>query len=318
MNLNLNQDIIALIWDFDKTLIPNYMQEPLFTKYGIEESFFWQENNQLTDLYSKIGIDVNPDTCYLNHLLTYVKNGKMKGLNNEILRELGKEIKFAPGIPEFLSLLKEKVEISHEYQSFDIKIEHYIVSTGLTEMIRGSLINEYVEDIWGCEFIDTTYEPDYSGKVNILVTEQKEIFGIATTMDNTAKTKAIFEINKGVNKHPNEISVNQKMDEDDRRIPFGNMIYIADGPSDIPAFSVVKQRGGTTFAVYQQNNLRSFKQSKSLMKNQRVDMIGSADFSEGSFSYNWLLDEILNLADNIVEKKKEKLSRGKKDLPKHI
>lgn len=318
MAINLNQDIIAIIWDFDKTLIPNYMQEPLFKKYDVDDVLFWQESNQLTNLYNNIGIYVNPDTCYLNHLISYVQSGKMKGLNNQVLRDLGKEIKFCKGIPDFFIRIKEKIELDSEYQNYDVKVEHYIVSTGLTEMIRGSLIADYVDGIWGCEFIDTPYQPVGNGKLNLDIDIQKEIISIATTIDNTTKTKAIFEINKGVNVHPDQISVNQKMPEDDRRIPFGNMIYIADGPSDIPAFSLVKQRGGKTFAVYQPSNSQSFKQVKLLLESQRVNMIGVADYTEGSITYDWIIDEIKIIADNIVEKKKERLSKGKKDVPGHL
>jgi len=318
MAINLNQDIIAVIWDFDKTLIPHYMQDPLFKKYNVDDSIFWQENNKLTKLYENIGINVNPDTCYLNHIISYVQKGKMKGLNNEILKELGKEIKFCKGIPDFFVRVKEIIEFNPEYQNYDVKVEHYIISTGLTEMIKGSLISKHIDGIWGCEFIDTPYQVDGKGNLNLELESKKEIISIATTIDNTTKTKAIFEINKGVNKYPEQISVNQKMAEDDRRIPFVNMIYIADGPSDIPVFSLIKQRGGRTFAVYRPSDPRSFKQVKSLLESQRVNMIGIADYSEGSITYDWLIDEIKTIADNIVERKKEKLSKGKKDVPGHL
>jgi hypothetical protein len=318
MSINLNQDIIAVIWDFDKTLIPNYMQEPLFKKYNVDDVIFWQENNQLTNLYNNVGIYVNPDTCYLNHIISYVQNGKMKGLNNQIINELGKDIQFCKGIPDFFIRIKEMIGLNTEYQNYDIKVEHYIVSTGLTEMIRGSLIASYVDGIWGCEFIDTPYITDGKGKLNLDIELDKEIISIATTIDNTTKTKAIFEINKGVNKHPDQISVNQKMPEDDRRIPFVNMIYIADGPSDIPAFSLVKQRGGRSFAVYQPLNPQSFKQAKLLLESQRVNMFGVADFSEGSITSDWIIDEIKTIADNIVDRKKERLSSGKRAIPGHL
>jgi hypothetical protein len=318
MALNLNQDIIAIIWDFDKTLIPNYMQEALFKKYNVDEALFWRENNQLRELYEKIDINVNHDTCYLNHLITYVRSGRMKGLNNEILREIGKEVVFCNGLPDFFIKAKEFISFNQEYQSFDIKIEHYIVSTGLTEIIKGSIIAEHIDGIWGCEFIDKPYKPSGDGKLFLEDTDNKEIISIASTIDNTTKTKAIFEINKGVNKHPDQIDVNQKMPEDDRRVPFSNMIYIADGPSDIPVFSLIKQRGGRTFAVYQRGDPKSFKQVKSLLESGRVHMIGIADYSENSISCNWLMDEIKTIADNIVEKKKEKLSKGKKDIPGHL
>src|SRR6478735_8914557 len=135
-----SQNIIAVIWDFDKTLIPNYMQTPLFKKYGIDEGKFWKETELLKHKYKKEGIRVNPDTIYLNHILTYVEHNLFKGLNNEILRDLGKDIEFFPGLPDFFEVSKKLISERKEYASFDLKLEHYIVSTGLTEMVRGSVI----------------------------------------------------------------------------------------------------------------------------------------------------------------------------------
>ena len=77
------QNIIAIIWDFDKTLSPQYMQTPLFKAYGVDETEFWKEVHALPEYYARAGIHVNEDTCYLGHLLTYVREGKMAGLTNE-------------------------------------------------------------------------------------------------------------------------------------------------------------------------------------------------------------------------------------------
>lgn len=74
-------NVIAVIWDFDKTLIRGYMQTPIFKKYKIDESAFWREVNSLPDYYKQEqGVQVNKDTVYLNHLIKYVKDGKLKGL----------------------------------------------------------------------------------------------------------------------------------------------------------------------------------------------------------------------------------------------
>ena len=76
------QNIIACVWDFDKTLIPDYMQAPLFRRYGIDEATFWAETNALAENYRKRGYSIAPEISYLNHLLTYVLAGKMPGLGN--------------------------------------------------------------------------------------------------------------------------------------------------------------------------------------------------------------------------------------------
>ena len=81
------QNTLALIWDFDKTLIPEYMQSPLFRRYGVDEASFWQETNRLAAHYKERGYHLSPEIAYLNHLLTYVQAGPLAGLNNRILQE---------------------------------------------------------------------------------------------------------------------------------------------------------------------------------------------------------------------------------------
>jgi len=237
------QNIIACIWDFDKTLIPEYMQSPLFKRYGVNESEFWAETNALVEEYHKRGYRLSGEIGYLNHLLTYVLSGRMAGLNNKILKEVGKEITFYPGLPEFFEESKKWVTEKPEYRKHDIKLEHYIVSTGLAQMIRGSKIAPYVDGIWGCEFIESPLQPGFLKQGEFGMTEEAEIAQIGMVIDNTTKTRALFEINKGTNKNP-AIDVNSNIKSEDRRIPFQNMIYIADGPSDVPSFSVIKSNGG--------------------------------------------------------------------------
>ena len=219
-------NIIAVVWDFDKTLLNGYMQEPIFKYYGIDEKSFWGEVGLLPTKYmSEQGVRVNPETIYLNQFIRDARDGRMQGLNNEKLKSFGKELKFYPGIPELFTKTKDFIDKNEDYRECGIKLEHYIVSTGMAAIIQGSEIAEYVDGIWGCEFI----EDEQNGV--------RRIAEIGYTVDNTTKTRAIFEINKGVNKHP-EMDVNIAMPEDARRVKLKNMIYIADGPSDIPAFSV--------------------------------------------------------------------------------
>jgi hypothetical protein len=315
MTPTFNQNIIAIVWDFDKTLIPYYMQKPLFEEYGVNETSFWSEVNQLPALYKEHGITVSPDTAYLNHILTYVKKGIFKGLNNKKLRSFGAKLDMFPGLPDFFKTCQNIIEANSDYQKFDIKVEHYVVSTGLTEVIKGSSISPFIDGIWGCEFIEDFYSP-VDGTLKL--SKESEINNIAYLIDNTTKTRALFEINKGVNIHPEEISVNQSMKENDRRVPFENMIYIADGPSDIPAFSVAKKNRAKTFAVYNKDIPRSFKQAKQLVDDKRVDNCFAADYREGTEAFLWLTSEIVDIADRVVASKKTQLRQGKNSVPLHI
>src|SRR5688500_11615451 len=98
-----NQTVIAVVWDFDKTLIAGNMQTPLFARYGVDERAFWNEVDALRDFYLAHGAKrVADDSLYLNHILEYVGAGAFKGLSNAILHELGAELTFHPGMPEFL------------------------------------------------------------------------------------------------------------------------------------------------------------------------------------------------------------------------
>lgn len=299
-------NIIAVIWDFDKTLVDGYMQDPIFEEYGVNSKEFWNEVNSLPQKYmDEQGVKVNPDTIYLNQFIRYTKQGKFKDLNNEKLKKFGEKLKFYDGIPEIFKDTKKLFEDNPKYQEYGIRVEHYIVSTGIKEIIKGSIINEFVEDIWGCEFI----EDEKDGK--------KFISEIGFTIDNTTKTRALFEINKGVNKHP-EIDVNSKMKSEVRRVPFKYMIYIADGPSDVPAFSVVKKNGGSTFAIYPKGNEKALKQVNNLLKDNRIDMYAEADYSKGTTTYMWIVNRIREIAEEIYEKERSKIRESISSSPKHI
>ena len=299
-------NINAVVWDFDKTLLNGYMQEPIFKYYGIDEKSFWGEVGLLPAKYMREqGVRVNPETIYLNQFIRDARDGRMQGLNNEKLKSFGKELKFYPGIPELFTKTKDFIDQNEDYRECGIKLEHYIVSTGMAAIIQGSEIAEYVDGIWGCEFI----EDEQNG--------ERRIAEIGYTVDNTTKTRAIFEINKGVNKHP-EMDVNIAMPEDARRVKLKNMIYIADGPSDIPAFSVVRGNGGSTYAIYPKGDINAFKQVDILHKNDRIDGYSEADYSEGSQTYLWIMNRIGSIADKICEDEKSKYSFDKNSVPKHL
>ena len=312
--MTFRQNVLAVVWDFDKTLISHYMQDPLFAAYGIDGPLFWSEVNALPALYKKRGVPVNSETIYLNHLLAYVRAGRMPGLTNAKLRQLGQKLEFFPGIPELFQATRALVD-QEPYRTLDLKVEHYIVSTGLAEVIRGSLVAPFVDTVWGCELLESTFVPSAAGLVE--TEDPGAVTEIAATIDNTTKTRALFEISKGVNKHP-EVSVNQKMPEEERRVPLSHMIYIADGPSDVPAFSVVKKGGGKALAVYRSGDLNSFNQARHLQEDQRVDHFAEADYRAGSNAALWILSNLQDRADRVVEAHKRALAEGQHSVPRHL
>jgi hypothetical protein len=311
------QNTIACIWDFDKTLIPEYMQSPLFRRYGIDEATFWQETNKLAEHYRQRGYHLSPEIAYLNHLLTYVLAGPLKGLNNTILRESGREIKFYRGLPEFFDLAKSFVRERAEYVKHDISLEHYVVSTGIAPMVRGSAIAPFVDGIWACEFVENPLQPGFLKQKELAIEAAAEIAQIGMVIDNTTKTRALFEINKGTNKNP-AIDVNSKMAAEDRRIPFQNMIYIADGPSDVPSFSVVKGNGGKAFAVYNPDKSEEFAQNDRLRQSGRIDHYGPADYTPGSSTAQWLRLHIHQICDRIVADREAAVLTKASKPPRHL
>lgn len=311
------QNIIACIWDFDKTLIPDYMQSPLFRRFGVNEANFWAETNGLVERYRERGYHLSGEIAYLNHLLTYVLSGEMPKLNNKLLRECGATIPFYPGLPDFFNRAKTFVQARENYLKHDIQLEHYIVSTGLAEMIRGSAIAKHVDGIWGCEFIESPLQPGFLKQKELEIAAEAEIAQIGMVIDNTTKTRALFEINKGTNKNA-AIDVNANMAPEDRRIPFQNMIYIADGPSDIPSFSVVKKGGGKGYAVYNPARADEFAQNDRLRQAGRIDHYGPADYTENSSTSHWLELHIRSICDRIVVDREAAVASRVARPPRHL
>ena len=114
-------NIIAVIWDCDKTLVDGYMQDPIFEEYGIDPTEFWKEVNAKPKEYEKAGIRVNKDTYYLNHFIKCAHNGTLKGLNNKKLRAYGEKQKFYKGIPEIFEKTKQMFREDKTYSEYGIR-----------------------------------------------------------------------------------------------------------------------------------------------------------------------------------------------------
>jgi hypothetical protein len=259
-----------------------------------------------------------PDTVYLNHFITYARGGIFKGLNNRRLREFGAEIEFYKGLPEFFDEVKHFVKAHPAYRQHEIHLEHYIVSTGLRQMVLCSKIAPCVDGVWSCEFVENPPQAGYLDPASPKAPRPSKIISqIAYALDNTTKTRAIFEINKGTNKIP-DIDVNAKIPDEDRRVPIQNMIYIADGPSDIPVFSIVNRFGGRTFAVYQPGPKEEFSQVNNLQKQGRVQSYGEARYTEDSQTAMWIKNAISEIAELIIINRQRALGDKIGKPPKHL
>ena len=185
-------------------------------------------------------------------------------------------------------------------------------------MVLGSKIAPHVEGVWGCEFVENAPPPGYLDADKKTASEEPKILSqIAYALDNTTKTRAIFEINKGSNIIA-DIDVNAMIPDADRRVPFQNMIYIADGPSDIPVFSLINRFGGRTFAVYQPGSSREFSQVNNLQKQKRVQSFGEANYTENSQTSMWIKNAIAEICSQIVKNRERALGDKIGKPPKHL
>jgi hypothetical protein len=309
-------NVLACIWDFDGTLIPGCTQELLFAEYGVDLKKFWHEVDALPKRYAERGINVSSDSIAVNHLLTYVKSGLLGGLTNEKLFSLGAKLKFFAGLPEFFAKIRSFVSDSEKNRRYNITLEHYIVSNGLAEIIRGSAIAKHVDGIYACEFIENPFPPNFlHGAVE--PSGDGEIQQVGRLIDNTQKTRCIFEINKGCNRDPS-IDINSSISGLDRRVPVANMIYIADGPSDIPAFSVVRNEGGYAYAVYNEDSEAEFAQNDRMLVDDRIDSYGPANYTDNSVTVRWIKMKLKQICDRIAQTSDDLIKKTVGAPPVHI
>ena len=233
----MSKPIIALMYDFDKTLCSKDMQEYSFIpSIGMSASDFWSEADRIAH---KSDMDK-----ILAYMYLMIKQAK-----------------------------KNDVSISRE--SF-IEVEHYIISSGLKEIIDGTSIAKEFKRIYACEF-------HYNASGNADWPQR--------AVNYTTKTQYLFRISKGVLDVMDDVKLNRNIEDDDRRIPYRNMIYIGDGLTDVPCMKLIKQYGGQSIAIYQKSQKSK---TEVLLKDNRVNFICEADYSKDSE-----LDRIIKL---IVEK----------------
>lgn len=224
---------IGLIFDFDDTLAPDSTTQ-LLEAHGIDPEEFW-----FTEFQSRVREGYDPTVAYLSVLLDTVGDDQPLGtLTLADLEAFGADLAetLYPGIP---GLFDDIDSIADEYE--EITIEYYIISEGLESIIQGTEIAERCEAVYASR-LDT----DSDGVIQ----------RIKRPISFTDKTRYLYEINKGITPETareNPYEVNTQVDPEERQIPFENMIYIGDGITDIPCFSLVKDRGGRVFGVIDTN-----------------------------------------------------------------
>ena len=244
---------VALMYDFDKTLCTTDMQEYSFIpSLGMTPSEFWGAAGKIAD------------SCGMERILSYmylmVTECRKKGipLTREYLNSCAANMKFYKGVESWFD------RINAYGESIGLEIEHYVLSSGTTEIIQGSKIANKFKKIYGCEF-------HYNEE------------GIAdfplNSVNYTTKTQYIYRISKGILDITNDTDLNSKMEDKDKRVAMNNMIYFGDGLTDVPCMKLVHQSGGKSIALYQPGKIAK---ASDLLLDGRVDFLTVTDYSEGS------------------------------------
>jgi hypothetical protein len=275
---------IALVYDFDGTLSPRPMQEYAFLpKIDTDPAAFWAESNRLARQHG-----ADPLITYM-HLL--YKKAKERGvrIDRRDLVAQGRHVELFPGVEAWFDRIGGYVK-THA-QSHGVQLRHYLISSGLTEIVEGTSIYKRFHNVFASEYWFEAYELPYPKRV----------------ITDTGKTQYLFRINKGVEDLGQ--SINQHMAEAQRPIPFANMIYFGDGDTDVPSMAVMRKNGGHAVAVYPPGKSRA--KCVELFRAGRCDFFAPADYRAGSDLFKrtaLLLDRIL--ADIRVQEEMWRLERG--------
>ncbi|MDP2851856.1 MAG: HAD family hydrolase, partial [Gallionella sp.] len=277
---------IALVYDFDGTLSPRPMQEYSFLpQLGIDPAEFWAECGRIARAQG-----ADPLITYM-HLM--YKKAKEKGLviNRADLVRQGADVEMFPGVAEWFDAIAEYIKIRAE--SHGVTLRHYLVSSGLTEIIEGTKIRRHFHNVFASEYWFDPYELPYPKRV----------------ITDTGKTQYLFRINKGIEDLGE--SINAHMPEDARPIPFSNMIYFGDGETDVPSMALMRKSGGHAIAVHPEGQGRGFDTCVELFRAGRVDFYAAADYRRGSDLFKrtcLLLDRML--ADIRVREEMWEVGKG--------
>ena len=272
------QNIIAVVFDFDDTLAHDSTSSFL-DSLGIDVSTFW---NKRVDSLRASGWD--PIPAYLYEMIQESKSRSASDrITKDRLAAWGKKIEFYPGVQAIFAQLEKQLESINP----DAKIEFYLISSGIKEIIKHTKIVKHFSDFWACDF-------SYNAK--------GEIEFPRNIISFTDKTRYLFHISKGLigpefaNK---PFEVNRAIPREKLRIPFQQMIFVGDGYTDIPCFSLVKKEGGQAIAVYDPHNKEKWGRAWGFVENNRVSNLAPTDYRKTSSLHHSLVMAVTLVAQRM-------------------
>lgn len=272
-----NKIRIAICYDFDGTLSPGNMQEyDYIPKLGLKTKEFWGKVKKRT-----MEQEADEILAYMRLMIEKATPESKVKITREAFQKYGETVKLFEGVECWFR------RINSFGKENNVIIEHYIISSGIKEMIEGTSISGEFKKIYASSFMY-----DQNGVA----------YWPSIAINYTTKTQFLFRINKGILDVWNNSGINAYTQKEKRPIPFSRMIYIGDGSTDIPCMKLVKDQGGYSIAVYKPKS-RKLKTADSLLNEDRVNFVAGADYSDGSrldLQIKAVIKKIV--AENIVKK----------------
>jgi len=252
----------ALIYDFDGTLAEgDCAQHGLMPALEINNiSEFWQSVKERAK--SDDGDEI---LSYLGLLADKANQLNSDELSKDNLVRHGGTIPLFSGVDGWFSRINEYAK------HHDLELQHFIISSGLDAMIRGTSIGKEFHKIYACKYHYTS--------------DGKKALWPAQAINYTTKTQFLFRINKGIDNSWDNSAVNKFIEPLQREIPFERMIYFGDGDTDIPSMKMVRYQGGFSLAVFDQNkwsNANTQGKVEKLIAEERANYVVPAVYDEGS------------------------------------
>jgi 2-hydroxy-3-keto-5-methylthiopentenyl-1-phosphate phosphatase len=266
---------IAIIYDFDGTLAKgNLPEHGLLPELGINKEKFWEEVKCMTK-----ETDSDEVAVYMYLLAKKAAEGGIQ-LTKDLLNRYGKgDIPFFDGVISWFS------RISDEFKNENYEVNHYIVSSGLQEIIEATGVAGHIKKIFASKY---------------LYGDDGVVFAPGVAINYTTKTQYLFRINKGILNNYDNVSLNTWIPMNKRPVPFSKMIYIGDGDTDIPAMKMVRTQGGVSIGVFDPEKWKDASAQKRIYKlisEDRVHYVAPADYTDGSqldILIKGVLDRMIN------------------------